>query len=58
MSLQTTEPRILSDAATVLANLDTYADRPSLIQLARMIAMTPSNRPLRPVPAFLLGAGQ
>ena len=58
MALQTAEPRILSDATEVLANLDKYADRPSLIRLAQMIAMTAANRPLRPVPAFLLGTGK
>lgn len=55
---QTAVPRVLTDAMTVLSNPDAYADRPGLIHLARVLAMsaaglTPSQRhrePPRPLP--------
>lgn len=43
------EPRVLTDAVQVLAHPDSYHDRPSLLHLARIVAMsaaglTPAQR--------------
>jgi hypothetical protein len=40
MSLALAEPRVLSDATEVLANVAAYAHRPTLIHLARLVALT------------------
>jgi hypothetical protein len=43
MSLALAEPRVLSDATEVLANMAAYAHRPTLIHLARLVALTAAN---------------
>lgn len=40
MSLALTVPRVLSDAVAVCANPGAYADRPTLLLLARQVLMS------------------
>lgn len=40
MSLALTVPRVLSDAVAVCADPGAYADRPSLLMLARQVLMS------------------
>lgn len=40
MSLAITAPRVLSDAVTVCAHPDDYANRPTLLHLARLVLMS------------------
>ncbi|WP_373354105.1 hypothetical protein [Pseudoroseicyclus sp. CXY001] len=47
MQLPLTEPRALSDAAQILDNLEVYAERPSLIELARLVARSREGLALR-----------
>lgn len=44
MSLALAAPRVLSDAVSVCANPKEYADRPTLMHLARLILMSASGQ--------------
>lgn len=43
MPLAYAVPRVLSDATEVLSNPSAYANRPTLLHLARLVALTAAN---------------
>lgn len=68
MSLALTAPRVLSDAVAVCANPANYANRPTLLHLARLVMMSatgatpqqinPRALPAKPVLRALRGGLQ